>query len=89
MSTLVRPYTQLIIMIGASENVALSSDYRTKGVKAIEELVLTGGYRLAHVIKTIYGSSSIEEEFNFDIEIIESETEETAEAEVEQVAFLQ
>ena len=76
-------------MIGASENAALSPDYRTKGVKAIEELVLTGGYRLAHVIKTIYGSSSIEEEFNFDIEIIESETEEIAEAEVEQVAFLQ
>ena len=78
-------------MIGASENVALSADYRTKGVKAIEELVLTGGYRLAHVIKTIYGSSSIEEEeeFNFAIEIIESETEEATEAEVEQVAFLQ
>ena len=46
--------------------------------------MLTGGLRLANIIKSIYGSSSIEEEVAAETELVNFET-----AEVEQLAFLQ
>ena len=52
--------TKNFVYTGIEENKPLPSSYKTKGRKIAENRIATGGYRLAHLMKTIFGSAQEE-----------------------------
>jgi S1/P1 Nuclease len=43
---------------GVQPNVALSSQYQSAAVAAIEKQIVVGGYRLAYMIQHIFGTAA-------------------------------
>ena len=43
---------------GVEPNVALSSQYQTAAIAAIEKQIVAGGYRLAYMIEHIFGTAA-------------------------------
>lgn len=44
------------VYTGIKENEPLPESYKTKGLEIAERRIATGGYRLAHLMKTIFGA---------------------------------
>ena len=50
--------TQEFVYLGIQEGVALPSDYVAKGVVYAEKQIVTAGYRLANLLKTLQFKSN-------------------------------